>query len=62
MKQLVLPILDFTFDHMAQLKEVILAEPDVFFMCLLSSFLVQADANIKNILLYTIRVGALARQ
>lgn len=49
MKQLVFPILDFIFDHMVQLTEVILAEPDVFFYVLASSFLVQADANIKNI-------------
>lgn len=32
-----------------------------FFMCLLSSFLVQADANIKNVSLGTIRVGTLTR-
>lgn len=56
MKQPVFPILDFIFDHMVQLKEVILAEPDVF-MCLLSPSWVQADANIKNVSLGTIRVS-----
>lgn len=61
MKQLVFPILDFIFDHMVQLTEVILAEPDVFFYVLASSFLIQADANIKNISLGTIRVATLAR-
>lgn len=39
MKQLVFPILDFIFDHMVQLSEVILAEPDVFFYVLAKFFL-----------------------
>lgn len=39
MKQLVFPILDFIFDHMVQLTEVILAEPDAFFYVLAKSFL-----------------------
>lgn len=33
-----IPILDFIFDHMVQLTEVILAEPDAFFYVLAKSF------------------------